>query len=1014
MFNRGAVLFFCVILLSFFNYDIARASISYHLSETPTPVKETYRYSDEFTVIADSLVKTDINAFVAYLNKILLQYKEANNWEGETYVLTELGIEEYVNSRFDSAIILLSKAYHIASEKSGMRHPAVARASYYIGQCYFYKGNPQEALDFANKALEIFQVYYGDDYSIDISNVYRVLGNVNQYLLADYFEAGEYYTNALAILEQVSDSEDEKFRLYYDIGVCNREKKDFETAFTVSKKALKYILSQEDKDTQYIELSLALHANVLIELDSFSSALNLINKAISYNNINYGGNPNVLLVQHINNLGFINTKLAEYKKAEENFLKGLSMSKGLYGDENLLNRSYIFENLAIIADKKGDNKKALRYFQMSLEVRKEIYKNEAHRLIGETYKSIGTQYLKIKDYNSALEYFQKAFIVGIPHFNDTSFFTFPTQKQLSSHVNAIELVSFKSNTLLSYYKENNKISYLKSALLGFNLADSLITIYQDIYPRETTKLRFLNLFHDIYEGGIEAAFILNEIKGEGSYLENAFYLMENSKAKLLTESFRKAQIQQQVGLPDSIIQAENNINQQIAYYQKEQNASKTQEKLFNLDSEKRQITNYIKRNFPDYYKEKYKDVPFSINEIQELLKNQQQVLLSYYLGKKAVYKVILTKDNLSINKTEENIKPLIDNLYYHLQKGYMAGDRDESFKDFVLNNAKLSEILIRQKEQIIQPNDGLIISPDHLLSYIPFEVLFSQPIENEYDMVNYRSLPYLIKAHDIQYTYSAVFLLDNYRLHKEIPKDPSVLAFSYSAHSDKGKSSSVRKMMANIPGAPIELDAINKYFNGDYLYGEEASETVFKEKAADFNIFHLAIHGTANQENTYGAYLQFRPDTEIENDGRLYNFELYNLKFNADLAVLSACESGMGKMNRGEGLLSIGRSFAYAGCPTTMMSLWQVNDYATASIISDFYQSLNQGASIKKSLKKAKLSYLHKADELTAHPAYWAPMVTYGSNPSLQKTDNRWIYVLLGILTLLGISIVIKKKHLPQ
>ena len=137
-----------------------------------------------------------------------------------------------------------------------------------------------------------------------------------------------------------------------------------------------------------------------------------------------------------------------------------------------------------------------------------------------------------------------------------------------------------------------------------------------------------------------------------------------------------------------------------------------------------------------------------------------------------------------------------------------------------------------------------------------------------------------------------------------------------------------------------------------YFTGKSASKQKFKKEASNFQIIHLAIHGFSDTTVAINSHLQFRADEDGNDDGRLYAHELYSLNLeNLELAVLSACETGLGKQYRGEGVFSMARGFAYGGCPTTIMSLWKTDDAQTAELMQSFYIYLNNGHEVSNALR---------------------------------------------------------------
>ncbi|MBK9018363.1 MAG: CHAT domain-containing protein [Saprospiraceae bacterium] len=141
-----------------------------------------------------------------------------------------------------------------------------------------------------------------------------------------------------------------------------------------------------------------------------------------------------------------------------------------------------------------------------------------------------------------------------------------------------------------------------------------------------------------------------------------------------------------------------------------------------------------------------------------------------------------------------------------------------------------------------------------------------------------------------------------------------------------------------------EVTACAEIFDGKPLTGTTATEAGFVQKAKDYQILHLAMHALTNDSDPLYSQLVFNQNhRDTVEDNLLHAYELYNMRLNADLAVLSACNTGAGKLVRGEGIMSLSRAFKYAGCPNILMSLWSVNDASAKDIIGDFHRKLKDG-----------------------------------------------------------------------
>ena len=196
--------------------------------------------------------------------------------------------------------------------------------------------------------------------------------------------------------------------------------------------------------------------------------------------------------------------------------------------------------------------------------------------------------------------------------------------------------------------------------------------------------------------------------------------------------------------------------------------------------------------------------------------------------------------------------------------------------------------------------------------------------------------------------------------------------------------------------------------------GENATESNFKALSSEYDILHLAMHTLIDDENPLYSKLAFTyiPGDTLE-DGFLNAIEIYNLSLKARLTVLSSCSSGFGKFQKGEGVMSLARSFMYAGCPSVVMTLWEVEDQSGAEIMSKFYYYLKKGYSKDKALRKAKLKFLKKTGMLKSHPYFWSPYINIG-DPSRIYFGRPLKWIFLGSLILLFtiVSVRIRKRKL--
>jgi CHAT domain-containing protein len=185
--------------------------------------------------------------------------------------------------------------------------------------------------------------------------------------------------------------------------------------------------------------------------------------------------------------------------------------------------------------------------------------------------------------------------------------------------------------------------------------------------------------------------------------------------------------------------------------------------------------------------------------------------------------------------------------------------------------------------------------------------------------------------------------------------------------------------------AEEEVRAIAEILKPSLLYvGSDATEEHFKQKSGNFANIHLATHCIVEENQPMYSRIVFAQDDDPQEDGFLHTYEVFNLKLNADLVTLGACETGLGKLSRGEGLIGLTRAVMYAGAPAVVVSLWSV-DESTAELMKLFYLNMKDGMTKVEALRQAKLELIQSNGEFSdgqnfsfAHPFLWAPFIVVG------------------------------------
>jgi CHAT domain-containing protein len=352
----------------------------------------------------------------------------------------------------------------------------------------------------------------------------------------------------------------------------------------------------------------------------------------------------------------------------------------------------------------------------------------------------------------------------------------------------------------------------------------------------------------------------------------------------------------------------------------------------------------------------------------------------------------------------------------------------EQYRTFIHSGFNLYNQLVGSVlDQLNENFRDLIIIPDGQLGYLPFELLISKLPENPVQ-VDYRNLDYLVKKYIIRYDYSTSLLNENIRL-AHLPgnsydNEYTGFAPGYSVSGsvpDTNKSTKIYKaggvgIASVLKYNTEEITRAAKLFHGIVFSGKQASESNFKSDTIRSRILHLAAHAVLNNLHPEFSGITFSDytgrETEDKDDGILYAHEIYNLNLNSDLVLLSACETGIGKIARGEGIISLARAFKYAGCRNIVMSLWKANDQTTSEIMCDFCKNLKKGMPKDEALQKAKLKYLETSEH--SHPFYWATFVLIGDNLPVEKSilSSKILVPVVSFLLLMVIIFLVRKKQL--
>ena len=531
---------------------------------------------------------------------------------------------------------------------------------------------------------------------------------------------------------------------------------------------------------------------------------------------------------------------------------------------------------------------------------------------------------------------------------------------------------------------------------------------------------------------------------KNNFYDIIFKYTENSKATLLFESLLKynPSYKESVGIPDSILIEEDKIVAKIEtlreqiYGAQQKNDIESIKSLQNeLLIEQRRLSAFeenLSKKYPDYKsnKEKFQQIT-TIKNVKKSLKDDE-LLVEYFITDSTCYIFYLTKDLTDVKIIEKHslsdFRELISNLRNLLTDiNYAKQHPQEAFQMFQYKAFKIYETYL--SHPVLSDKKNLIIIPDRELNYIPFEILLSK--KTDFKNQKYDSLPYLINTHNIRYEYSST-VMTSYEKSDQLKGNGRIMGFApeYEKQINYDKLSNeaqnlrtpkellLQKNLSNLEGAKKELEILKNKMAGDYFFGIKATEKNFKSlNKKEYSVVHLAMHGIVDLDKPNLSSLVFTENLDSLNDNLLYSYEINQLDFSkVELVVLSACQTGYGKYELGEGVVSLGRSFMHAGTSSIISTLWELNDQSAVEIMKLFYQNLSNGLPKNEALRKAKLEYLKKNPGFASHPFFWAGVIQFGDPSPIKLSYNSatYIYYIIAVvlfsISTFGIWYYFKKR----
>lgn len=867
----------------------------------------------------------------------------------------------------DSALFYTNQAINICEHIQNTDSTLLANAYQSLGIIYKLSGKYDEAIACYDKSEKIYQL--NNNQSL-LAFIYSNKANI-YYIHQDYPRAKEYYIRALKIFNLDS---------------------------------LKYIDQLAITNNNF--------GNFYKKYNDFINAITYYKRSLFLKN-NQASHKTTL-----SNLAYCYEQIKEYQKAEEYYLQAIDIIKQNYGENNIwfAYNQMIYGNF--ISNRSASNKKALRYFNNALSIYKNNIGNK-HPELSECYNYLGEYYLKNHNTDSALYCFQQSLIALSPDFNDTSLNSNPGLNNVFSKIHLLSSLKNKASALTEKASQDNDVLYYRLSLATYDLATGTINKIRSGYLSEESKLFLANNEFETFSNALQTSYELYKLTHEKEFLEKVFKYSEAGKSAILTEAVKNIQALNIGGIPDSLINKEKLLEKNIWGLEEliyEENKIKNPDQiklgywnnsLFEKKRELDDLNNYLEENFPKYYTLKNTQNTLEIEELQQKL-SHKNVLIEYFIAHDKIYTIVISKtktDIIELN-ADSTFYENLDKLLSALSNNNFSNHGFQEFKQYQESSFYIYNQLLKPIENTIK-NKDLIIIPDGKLAYLPFEVLTTHNVD--FDRINYKALPYLLYQNNFNYAYSASFVFSQNKAKQTAYKKLGAFAPAYNNTSGLPEGFSAfrqeyRERLFPLKGIKDEVQNISELIDGDIYLDDMANEKDFKLVAPFYDILHLAMHTIMDDQNPMYSKMAFTQIEDSTEDGFLNTYELYNMRLNSRMAVLSSCNSGSGKMQRGEGVMSMARGFIYAGCPSIVMTLWSVEDRSGVKLMTSFYENLLKGKTKSESLKLSKINFIKTADQLKAHPYFWSGYVVIGNNDALFTSYKNCIaFSIIALLLISGI-----------
>jgi CHAT domain-containing protein/uncharacterized protein HemY len=796
-----------------------------------------------------------------------------------------------------------------------------------FGSLYLNQGRFDLGIEELEKALKLFETENKSG-SLEAAEALSYLGNTYR-SAGKYQQADEQLQMALTIrTEKLSETHELIAASYNDLGLV-------------------YTQLDVNKAFNYYEKSLAI-----------------------YEKLHGTDHPKLAIAN--TNLGVLNRSEKLYGDAVVYFEAALKIWEKIYTQPHP-NKALVLMNLGQTYSSMGNTKASLEFYDKA-RVMYEASQGKKHPDVAYIYNLLGNEKVAQQKFDNALLDYQKALIANTPDFNTENIQLNPSTNNFYNGIQLLYSLMYKAQALEAKYSGKTlKDSDLILGTRTLQVADTLIDNLRQHATNESDKITLGAIANEVYADGVRITHLLSNVSitKRKTYREMSFYFAEKSKSAVLLEAISDTDAKSFAKIPAALLEEEKDlkssialISQKLAQKPSEQEEKYFRETIFNLNRSYRDFTKRLENQYPEYFNLKFNAASPSIEQLQNLIPDKT-ALISYFIDEKnaRLYTYFISKKDFTIT----------DNALPAEYDKYITGLRNGLY---FMEPATFSRAA-RNLYKLLIPNripgniNDLVIIPTGRMGIIPFETLLTKDSK---DNIEFKEFSYLLNKFSIRYEFSAGLVLQKKKDAGET-KVSSVMLCAPVTFPEKDN-------LYDLPGTESEVNTIANLFKEKNIGSQvflkaQANETAIKSGSLkNYSLVHFATHGIVDEKNPELSRIYLQNDSDSE-DGNLFAGEIYNLELNAELVALSACQTGLGKISKGEGVIGLSRALVYAGAKNIIVSFWSVADESTSELMTDFYKQLleNPTNNYSRDLRQAKLNLLKGK---YAAPYFWAPFILIG------------------------------------